>query len=154
MRLTQWLIIGFVLLALLLAGVLVVSMLRPPWVEVVGTGVLRTNAPSKLVADLQTAVLDRHKNFIPGADGKLTDPSYKESARGWSAGPSPQVKTAEVTRANIEITDKAGHRISIESITSTGLPTHLFVEYGDPQHPHAILEELLREFEEHGVRVR
>ena len=154
MRTSLWLSAAILLLAAILGATIAWSYFQPPWVQVLGTAVLRSNAPAKVLADAESAVLDRHRNYIVGADGKRSDPSVSERGQSWSTGSSPEHVTARVARARCQITDKEGHRLSFERIESSGAPTVVIVEFDGPAGASPIMEELLSELQKHGVEVK
>jgi hypothetical protein len=154
MKATKWVAAAILLLGTILALTAARVYLQPPWVQVVGRGVLRTNAPAKLVADVQHAVVDRHRNFIAGPNGTKSDPSSSESGQGWTSGSSKDVVTTKVTPGRMQITDKDGHRLSLERIEASAAPTLIFIEFDAPNGPGLIISELVSELEKQGVTVR
>ena len=149
---------GMLIFVALVAAIVVttVSVFRhqQPWVETIGNGVLRTNAPSRTIGAAKHAVIARHQNYVVGEDGKQSDPSYIGKSRNWSVGPSPGAPRMKVTRGKTQITDKNSVMLSIESISVTDTPTLVFIEYDNPTARLEIVNELLHEFVERGVKMR
>jgi hypothetical protein len=154
MRSALWLSVVILILAAILGAAIAWSYLQPPWVQFLGGSVLRSNAPPKLLADAENAVVDQHRNYVVGADGKRSDPSASDRGQSWSTGTSPEHKTAEVKRNKIQITDKDGHRLAFERIESTGAPTLVFVEFDGPEGARPIVEELLQDLQKRGIEVK
>ena len=153
MKATKWVTAAILVLGTILALAVARTYLRPPWVQVIGGAVLRTNAPVKLVADAQHAVVGRHRNYVAGPNGTKSDPSASESAQWWTCGPSKDVVTTKVTRGRMQITDEDGHILSLERIESSAAPTIIFIEFDAPNGPELIISELVSELKKQGVTV-
>jgi hypothetical protein len=124
-----------------------------PWAEIVGTGALRTTASESDIAAARTAVIERHRNIVTRADGTRSDPTSNERSQQWRSGPSPDVVRTEVARTKSEIVDKAGRKISIESIRSTGSPTLIILEVSDAAASLDLLNEFADELRKQGVDI-
>lgn len=150
----RWLLAGLFLTVAASLLALYINLNQRQWVEVLGKDVVRTNAPSKLVAAATHEVIQRHQNYIEQEDGKKSDPSYRGGAKSWSAGPSKDDIRVKVTRGKTEIVDANGHSLAIERITVTDAPSLIFVEFSDPNGPLTIVNEILKELRQRGVEVR
>ena len=127
---------------------------QAPWVEIVGKDLMRTTAPSKVIASARDAVIEKHRNWVVGQDGKRSDPSYQGRGRSWKTGPSPEDVRLKVTRGKTQITDRNGHTLSIETISATDTPTLIFIQYDGPAGVESIMNELVRELTKNGVKAR
>ena len=146
------LLVGVCLLAAIVATTVFLN--QKAWVEIVGNGVLRTNAPSKIVAASIHEVIHQHQNYVLQEDGKKSDPSYKGRSKSWSTGPAKDEIRVKVTRAKTEIVDKNGHSLSIEKIDVTNAPTLIFIEFSDPNGPSSIANEIVQALRSRGVEGR
>lgn len=127
---------------------------REPWVEVVGRDLLRTNASSRTIASARDTVIQNHQNWISTSNGRRSDPTYQGRGRSWKTGSSPQQIQLEVSRGKTQITDREGRLLSVETISISNQPTLIFLEHSGPQGTEDLLNELLNELKDRGVKVR
>ena len=152
---TATIIFGVVVIALALPSAFFVqSYFRQPWIEVVGSDLLRTNAPSASIAAARDIVIGKHQNLITREDGKRTDPSYQGGGRSWKTTPLEGNGEFEVSRGKTQITDKNGDVLSIEIISVTDSPTLVFFHHDDPDKKAALLSDFVNELAKKDVEVR
>lgn len=147
-------IVASILLAVCVLAVVIWS--RPPqqWAEVVGDGVIRTNASKSVVASARESVIRAHQNWVENADGTKSDPSFQSGARMWKAGPAPDDVRVEVKRGRTQIVDEKSVAITIEEVSATDAPTLVFFQVDDSGVQQAVLNEFCRELRSAGVAMR
>lgn len=138
--------------ALLVTGGMAYAFSRSsgPSAVIHGPDLISTRLPPGLFADVEQALHDRQAKYIPDEQGRLSDPTFKQSGQSWSSGvPSHQV----LARTSTEFVNRQGHRVRIESLWEGGDQAWHFIEYDGPGGPLAVTNELSSLLRERGVEV-
>ena len=148
-------IFSLVLIALALTATFVVQKYQQqPWIETIGSDLLRTNAPSASIAAARDIVIGKHQNLITKEDGKRSDPSYQGGGRSWKVSQPGESYELKVGRGKTQITDINGDVLSIETISVTDTPTLIFIHHDDPDKKADLLSEFVNELVKKNVKLR
>ena len=122
--------------------------MNQPTFVVYGDGALSTTAPASALGAASSDAYRAHVNYIPNADGKPWDPSFRSGSIYWKRSDT----SSTVNRAKTEFVDANGHRIMIEKISCTDTPTLVFFSHDGPKGPMPVLNAFVASLQKQGIK--